>query len=384
MLCVAIVLGLGGCAGGSEISRISASDSSATPVASPTEEATVTSHDLGTVSTPATTLAPSTTLPATTTVPPILLADAQEAWTPVVADAVYATLDPWQQQDRFFAVAHADDTPQNQENVTGFTVYEFDGSTWEPRYAIPYEDCSFWPDACSLDIVTVGSAAAVLLLSWCCPMGDPRGGGPISTAWSVTSAGLQAATDDQYFFGSSIETDGWSTTFCSKVWFFDTADEQCVIYQTSVYTLRPDGAISTNVQETVVPASFTTCIESVGEECTFLTTVEFDPSCTFDPIYVLGFSLEACEISWWIAYAERELSSQGFDMIFDGYYSPDEVSAVKKFQQANGLEADGYIGPATWRALFPDQQLCSPAPDEWVCGDTNEDGVFGPGDIVPH
>lgn len=37
----------------------------------------------------------------------------------------------------------------------------------------------------------------------------------------------------------------------------------------------------------------------------------------------------------------------------DGLYEQPTIDAVKKFQSANGLTADGKVGPATWAKLFP-------------------------------
>src|SRR5215203_2958303 len=35
----------------------------------------------------------------------------------------------------------------------------------------------------------------------------------------------------------------------------------------------------------------------------------------------------------------------------DGIYGKDTKAAVKRWQQRNGLTADGVVGPATWKAL---------------------------------
>jgi N-acetylmuramoyl-L-alanine amidase len=36
----------------------------------------------------------------------------------------------------------------------------------------------------------------------------------------------------------------------------------------------------------------------------------------------------------------------------DGIFGKMTDSAVRRFQQNNGLEADGYVGPKTWGKLF--------------------------------
>jgi peptidoglycan hydrolase-like protein with peptidoglycan-binding domain len=46
------------------------------------------------------------------------------------------------------------------------------------------------------------------------------------------------------------------------------------------------------------------------------------------------------------------LAAAGFDPgEVDGIYGPDTASAVRRFQQARGLEPDGIVGPDTWAAL---------------------------------
>ncbi|MBB4909050.1 peptidoglycan-binding protein [Actinophytocola algeriensis] len=45
------------------------------------------------------------------------------------------------------------------------------------------------------------------------------------------------------------------------------------------------------------------------------------------------------------------MNRRGYDLVVDGAYGSVSVAAVKKFQSASGLVADGQVGPATWPKL---------------------------------
>ena len=52
---------------------------------------------------------------------------------------------------------------------------------------------------------------------------------------------------------------------------------------------------------------------------------------------------------------QERLSQLGFlTGNYNGYYGDRTVAAVRAFQQANNLQADGLCGEQTWRALFPE------------------------------
>ena len=53
-----------------------------------------------------------------------------------------------------------------------------------------------------------------------------------------------------------------------------------------------------------------------------------------------------------VAEIQGQLASIGYDVYADGDFGPATAEAVKSFQSSQGLEADGLIGPATYRALM--------------------------------
>lgn len=52
-----------------------------------------------------------------------------------------------------------------------------------------------------------------------------------------------------------------------------------------------------------------------------------------------------------VEYLQTRLRDYGYNIDVDGAFGPATSSAVRAFQNANGLESDGIVGPATWTAL---------------------------------
>lgn len=52
-----------------------------------------------------------------------------------------------------------------------------------------------------------------------------------------------------------------------------------------------------------------------------------------------------------VAWVQRQLNAIKLPVGVDGYYGPETVRAIVKFQRLKKLDPDGVIGPLTWRAL---------------------------------
>ena len=53
-----------------------------------------------------------------------------------------------------------------------------------------------------------------------------------------------------------------------------------------------------------------------------------------------------------VAEIQGQLASLGYDVAADGDFGPATAEAVKAFQVARGLDADGLVGPSTYTALL--------------------------------
>lgn len=352
----------------------------------PSDTITVTMDDTDTNETATTatttveaTAAPTTVPPTTTT---ISLEQATNTWAQLVAGATFATTSPWRSGDDLYAVAHSDDSALLPPDGAGYALHTFDGADWKAVQVVPNEDCRSMPGSCTASVLGANTSNPVLYLEWCCPMVQPNWSGPIGSTWQVNAGRLEPAVDNNVIYATRTSDTTLLGEVCTKVWLFGTQDQACVEPTTSTYTVQDNGVIDITTSVSTQDASFSVCIASGGGECVERLDIRYDERCQIEPASATNFSLEMCEYGGWVSVAERRLAELGFAVITDGYYDPGERPSVVAFQQAYSLDPDGYIGPASWRALFPEYN-CNNNPQAGMCqyGDTNNDGLFGPGDI---
>jgi peptidoglycan hydrolase-like protein with peptidoglycan-binding domain len=53
-----------------------------------------------------------------------------------------------------------------------------------------------------------------------------------------------------------------------------------------------------------------------------------------------------------VCLLQKMLDKFGFECAFDGKFGNETEGALKKYQKANGLEADGICGPLTWKNII--------------------------------
>lgn len=92
------------------------------------------------------------------------------------------------------------------------------------------------------------------------------------------------------------------------------------------------------------------------------------------------FPVRRCETGAWvymIAAALKEFDGKELrDEFGVGLFDEELEGRIKTFQKQRKLEVDGLVGANTWRALFGNVQNSY--------DDMNGDGMYGPGDIIPH
>jgi len=65
-----------------------------------------------------------------------------------------------------------------------------------------------------------------------------------------------------------------------------------------------------------------------------------------------GLSIQNGHQGATVKSAQRQLNVKGANITADGRFGSRTAGAVRSFQKANDLPADGVIGPETWAALY--------------------------------
>ena len=65
-----------------------------------------------------------------------------------------------------------------------------------------------------------------------------------------------------------------------------------------------------------------------------------------------GIAMKSGQEGAAVKSAQQQLNVKGASLTADGRFGSKTAGAVRRFQKANSLPADGVIGPTTWAALY--------------------------------
>ena len=65
-----------------------------------------------------------------------------------------------------------------------------------------------------------------------------------------------------------------------------------------------------------------------------------------------GIAMKSGQEGAAVKSAQQQLNIKGASLTADGRFGSKTAGAVRRFQKANSLPADGVIGPTTWAALY--------------------------------
>jgi len=63
------------------------------------------------------------------------------------------------------------------------------------------------------------------------------------------------------------------------------------------------------------------------------------------------YPVKLCHSGQAVTGVQQQLVRHGYDVDVDGYFGPQTLAAIQRFQRDHGLEVDGLVGPLTWSAL---------------------------------
>jgi peptidoglycan hydrolase-like protein with peptidoglycan-binding domain len=80
-------------------------------------------------------------------------------------------------------------------------------------------------------------------------------------------------------------------------------------------------------------------------QATNITHAEL-PSCRYFPVLKRNDGVTQNED---VRYLQRLLNANGYSVNTDGGFGPKTQQAVINFQKSKGIQADGIVGPKTWK-----------------------------------
>ena len=311
--------------------------------------------------------------------------------------------DPIEVDGQFFGIADVRDFDPNLETQGDvILLLRFDGKSYVPldRYGggvCFYGDCDFM----RVPIETLEDS--VLWISFLRESTDGTTSLPLENYLvairdnelvSLLPVGATSTTWESVKFTGWTDS-GVSTSECSMTDSYN--DESgisgpwCLEYIEKDIRFESSNPIVVSERRIANPKPIEACLFSYGEECANSVTIFADPGCpTPKEGKLYEYAVYPCTYSYWVLVAESELSDLGYPVTVDGYYRSTEVEAVKSAQTDFGLTVDGQIGPASWMTMFKeldcrsfDRRTGQPYELQFCYDDWNNDGFYGPGDLIP-
>lgn len=351
------------------------------------------------------TLAPlideSPTMTATTGVSEEDMVAAENAW--LRTSALFLTpftRTPFVSGDGVYAFAKLSDLKETDpsSSYTTMVLLSWEQATWTPIQQ--FESTCLTIPSCDISLFGAGLLTSpIITFSWCCPAGAAPIELPEASLLQIVDGKLIDFLDPSYTSSEfsvqyvNFETDTQFTVVecleSSEYYIPDIGPNGiCNHLVETVYRFGSDGSPQVETKESFMRTPISECLLSIPDgECLLMVDINPSDSCP-DPIRNDdGFPLRPCQYGYWFNDFERSLAKIGYGVIVDGFYDSSEIDIIKRFQRDHGLDPDGLVGPLTWRAALP-SSVCAPAADvsgESTCSDDwNDDGVYGPGDVVPH
>jgi len=328
--------------------------------------------------------------------------EAADEWLRISATFVEPfTKAPFKVNNRLYAIATLSDlepstSPDSPSNAA---LMSWENSSWLPvqQFALM---CLGIP-SCEISIFGEDfMASPIVVSSWCCPAGE--------AAIELPETSLLHVVDGQLV--DYIDPSASPSNFTVQYVNFESDNQFTIVdclesssYEISgiglngicnhsvqtTYRFDSEGRPQVETNETFEKTPIGECLqESLDGECFVFLEVTPGDECPNSTRNDDRFPLRPCDYGIWHYYFETAMTEEGYAVVADGYYDSTEVNIVKEFQRTFGLITDGLVGPQTWGAAIP-SSVCSPnlviREDNYACyEDRNGDGVYGPGDIIPH